>query len=164
MINPVKSGGEGVVKLNLFSRRLIGLLLACLFMIYLTKLFTMKPHVISGNGNPGMIFIILSALLFFFFGREIWKIMNNAAYSKKKWLFITISSLFILCLSAFLEISYFVNLIKQLGGPPSNTNSKIYRYNWVNQYTNTLYVNIYTFCIFISSVIFVHSVKKFVQK
>ncbi len=133
-------------------------------MVYLTELFTMEPNVISGNGNLGIVFVILSILSFFFFGREVWKALANTGCSKRKWLLMIISSLFILGLSAFLEVTYVMNVIKQLGGPPSNINSKIYRYNWLNQYTNALYVNTYTFFILISSIIFAYSIKQFIQK
>jgi hypothetical protein len=76
----------------------------------------------------------------------------------------SIGSFCILSMSAFLEITYVLDLIKQLGGPPSNVNSRIYRFSWINQYTNTFYVNVYTYIIFISSIVFIYSIQRMFTK
>lgn len=133
-------------------------------MLYLTELFTKEPHVTSGNGNPGLFIIMLAAFSFLFFGMELWKVLTNKSISKRGLLSMSIGSFCILSMSAFLEITYVLDLIKQLGGPPSNVNSKIYRFSWINQYTNTFYVNAYTLLIFISSILLIYSIQKMFTK
>ncbi|WP_221248207.1 hypothetical protein [Anoxybacillus mongoliensis] len=155
---------RGGIILKLFSKQLIISFLVCLLMLYLTELFTIEPHVTSGNGNPGLLIIMLAAISFLFFGRGLWKILTNMSISKRGLLFMGIGSLCILSMSAFLEIIYVLDLIKQLGGPPSNINSRIYRFSWINQYTNTVYVNAYTLLIFISSILLIYSIQKLFTK
>jgi hypothetical protein len=133
-------------------------------MLYLTKLFTIKPHVTSGNGNPGLFIIMLAVCSFLFFGVELWKGLSDMNISKISLLFMSISSLCILGISAFLETTYVIDLLKQLGGTPSNVNSRIYRFSWINQYTNTFYINVYTYMILISSVTFIYSIQRCLQK
>jgi len=53
-----------------------------------------------------------------------------------------------------------LNLIAQLGGTPAHKTSRIYRFPWLNQYTNTLFFNFYTFIILIAIVAGLHSVLK----
>jgi hypothetical protein len=133
-------------------------------MLYLTKLFTIEPHVTSGNGNPGLFIIMLAVCSFLFFGVELWKGLSDMNISKISLLFMSISSLCILGISAFLETTYVIDLLKQLGGTPSNVNSRIYRFSWINQYTNTFYINVYTYMILISSVTFIYSIQRCLQK
>jgi hypothetical protein len=150
--------------LKLFSKQFVISFLVCLLMLYLTELFTIEPHVTSGNGNPGLLIMMLAAFSFLFFGRELWKVLTHMSISKRGLLFMSIGSFCIFSMFAFLEITYVLDLIKQLGGPPSNVNSKIYRFGWINQYTNTFYVNAYTLLIFISSIIFIYSIQKMFTK
>jgi hypothetical protein len=150
--------------LKLFSKQFVISFLVCLLMLYLTELFTIEPHVTSGNGNPGLLIMMLAAFSFLFFGRELWKVLTHMNISKRGLLFMSIGSFCIFSMFAFLEITYVLDLIKQLGGPPSNVNSKIYRFGWINQYTNTFYVNAYTLLIFISSIIFIYSIQKIFTK
>ncbi|MBA2872200.1 magnesium-transporting ATPase (P-type) [Anoxybacillus calidus] len=150
--------------MKLFSKQLIISFLVCLLMLHLTELFTIEPHVTSGNGNPGLLIMMLATFSFLFFGRGLWKVLTNMSVSKRGLLFMSIGSFCILSMSAFLEITYVLDLIKQLGGPPSNVNSRIYRFSWINQYTNTFYVNVYTYIIFISSIVFIYSIQRMFTK
>ncbi|WP_246147067.1 hypothetical protein [Bacillus massilioanorexius] len=62
----------------------------------------------------------------------------------KRIFFLSIS--FICCvLLIFPIVSYTSELIIALGGTPSNPDSRIYRFGWFNQYTNSIYFNVYTF-------------------
>ncbi|NNV05821.1 hypothetical protein ETC03_04980 [Geobacillus sp. MMMUD3] len=97
--------------MKLFSKRLIISFLVCLLMLYLTELFTKEPHVTSGNGNPGLFIIMLAAFSFLFFGMELWKVLTNKSISKRGLLSMSIGSFCILSMSAFLEITYVLDLI-----------------------------------------------------
>lgn len=56
--------------------------------------------------------------------------------------------LIIFCLLLVMAIINYRNeLINSLGGPPTDPESRIYRFGWFNQYTNSMYFNIYTFLI-----------------
>ena len=51
-----------------------------------------------------------------------------------------------ICALLILLISNYTNgLIIALGGTPSDPESRIYRFGWFNQYTNSLFFNVYTF-------------------
>ncbi|MGX1981301.1 hypothetical protein EDD69_104217 [Thermolongibacillus altinsuensis] len=155
---------KGRMRLGLFSKRLVISFLVCLWMLYLTEVFTIEAHVISGNGNPGLLMVMFAVFSFLFFGMELWKVLNHMNIAKRGWLFISIGSFCTLIISAVLEAAYVIDLIKQLGGSPSNVNSKIYRFSWINQYTNTFYINAYTYIIFVSSIVFICSIQKMFAK
>ena len=112
------------------------------------NIFTIRPDVTSGNGNLGILVIIglmpifiLSYFLTYKLSREVSITFNNR---KMK---VVILSLLVLCcaLLLFLIVNYTDELVIALGGTPSNPDSRIYRFGWFNQYTNSLFFNAYTF-------------------
>ncbi|RSD27414.1 hypothetical protein [Mesobacillus subterraneus] len=121
---------------------LVGLALLCLVLIAGIDLLTIEPHVVSGNGNPALLLIIpffmvltiyLTALFFFF---------KDVMNGRVKLLVSLILPLIILySLSRIWSDSS--ELISMLGGGPDEPESRIYRFPWLNQYTNTIFFNIY---------------------
>ncbi|MBS4202277.1 hypothetical protein KHA93_21940 [Bacillus sp. FJAT-49732] len=123
------------------------LLFSFLGFYLMEHIFTFKPESISGNGNPGILIIILFSPLFlasyiltFKLTRELLKEANI-----KKRGFILLFSLLCCGLLLFAIIHYKNELVIALGGPPTEPESRIYRFGWFNQYTNSLFFNIYTF-------------------
>lgn len=126
----------------------IVILLSYLGFYIINNFFTIEPDVISGNGNPGLIIIILFSpifvigyLLTYQLSREIsFNLLNK--FQKLLILFF----LFFSSILLIITIIYCANdLIISLGGPPNDPNSRIYRFGWFNQYTNSIYFNFYTF-------------------
>jgi hypothetical protein len=119
------------------------------FGFYLIEnIFTIKPDVISGNGNLGILIIVLFSPIFiasYFFTFKV--VRENLINVKNRNLSVAI--LFLSLISCTLLIYQIINytneLIIALGGTPTNPNSRIYRFGWFNQYTNSIYFNVYTF-------------------
>jgi phosphoglycerol transferase MdoB-like AlkP superfamily enzyme len=108
---------------------------------------TMNPSQYSGNGNFAILFTLPTVPLYFIF-----------LYYLRRWFFNVTRRLsvknrltFLGCLAVvfvvliFLEVRYIQNLVILLGGGPESPESRIYRFGWYNQYTNTLYFNWITF-------------------
>ncbi|WP_158651531.1 hypothetical protein [Mesobacillus jeotgali] len=119
------------------------LILSVVF-IYLVDLFTIKPHVISGNGNLGLLFVVPALAFFIMFVRRLWIYLGTLKFKSNIWMKIGWGAFIILLLLSILEYKLAIDLINDLGGTPSIASSKIYRYPWLNQYTNTLFINFYT--------------------
>lgn len=123
------------------------------FGFYLIEhLFTVRPHVISGNGNLGILVIFLFTPVFITSWVYTFKLVKAKIVKDGK---MTIGILFFLlagCVLLMIEMNdYTSDLITALGGTPDNPESRIYRFGWFNQYTNSLYFNAYTF--FLSHII-----------
>ncbi|WP_145333065.1 hypothetical protein [Paenibacillus xylanexedens] len=102
---------------------------------------------VSGNGNLGILALFPSVLTFlilcfwtayvtkwwFYDQREYWGKWGNAAVS--------IVAAALCVLSVFWEIYIFEDLRVQLNGYTHDPESAVYRFGWLNQYTNTLYYN-----------------------
>lgn len=110
--------------------------------------FTIKPNVISGNGNLAILVILLFSPIFiasyFLTYIHARQIANNTKNRKIK---AFILSCLIVCFTVliFVLVDYTCELIVALGGTPSNPDSRIYRFGWFNQYTNSIYFNVYTY-------------------
>lgn len=135
----------------MLSRQLIIYFLLCLVSIVMVKEFTFGPEVFSGNGNPVILLFPFVILTFFLFGFEWYVRLVDVQFQPKTWRNLLIGSLVLLISSIILEIFFVNNLVQQLGGSPTNADSRIYRFPWLNQYTNTLFVNVYTFLIYFST-------------
>jgi hypothetical protein len=127
-----------------------GILLVASFagFIVVEKVFTIPPGVVSGNGNLGLLVIFVLSPFFianYFVTAKITKRMLAGRSSRKLNVLIlilcSVSCLFLL----FAITDYANELIAALGGSPANENSQIYRFGWFNQYTNSLFFNVYTF-------------------
>jgi hypothetical protein len=102
---------------------------------------------VSGNGNLGILALFPSVLTFlilcfwtayvtkwcFYDQREYWGKWGNAAVS--------VVAAALCVLSVFWEIYIFEDLRVQLNGYTHDPESAVYRFGWLNQYTNTLYYN-----------------------
>lgn len=113
--------------------------------IYLTDLFTQAPGRVSGNGNLGLIPFAFAICSFTAYSIVAWgELIALKPFSNKVWKLFT--AVFVLLLgSTWLEISFITEMINRLGGPPSEPDSEIYRFGWLNQGTNTLFINLFTF-------------------
>ncbi|MCR2822602.1 hypothetical protein [Lederbergia panacisoli] len=118
------------------------------FGFYLIEhIFTVSPESISGNGNLGIIFIMLFSPFFLasyiFTFRLTSKLLKKAGLKFKIGIFLF--SVLGCALLVYAIIHYKNELVIALGGPPTNPESRIFRFGWFNQYTNSLFFNIYTF-------------------
>jgi hypothetical protein len=127
------------------SRSLAGGVVLSLVFIYLVDLFTVKPHVISGNGNLGLIFVVPTMISFIFFAKSFWKWLGLLRVNASRSTMIIVGAFVLFILFSILEYKFAINLINDLGGSPKEPASRIYRFPWLNQYTNTLFINVYTF-------------------
>lgn len=111
-------------------------------------MFTINPDVWSGNGNLGILIMMLFSPIFILSYFLTYKISREISYNKLKRK-ISLALLTLALISCTLLILSIVNytseLIIALGGTPSDPDSKIYRFGWFNQYTNSIYFNVYTF-------------------
>ena len=126
----------------------VSLFLSFLGFYLIENVFTIKPNVISGNGNLAILAILFFTPIFitsyFLTYKQARQIANNTKNRKIK---AVILSCFIVCFTVliFILVDYTSELIVALGGTPSNPDSRIYRFGWFNQYTNSIYFNVYTF-------------------
>ncbi|EWG11096.1 hypothetical protein [Cytobacillus firmus] len=127
------------------------------FGFYLIEhLFTVKPHVVSGNGNLGILVIFLFTPVFISSWIYTFKLAKVKMVKEGK----TTIGILLFALAGCVLLLILINdytseLITALGGTPDNPESKIYRFGWFNQYTNSLFFNVYTF--FLSHVLIVIS-------
>lgn len=127
---------------------IISILLSFLGFRLIENGFTVKPDLISGNGNLGIAIMMLLSPIFisgYFLTYKMTREISYNAMTRK--LRIVILSLSLICcvLLLFPIVNYTNELIISLGGTPSNPNSRIYRFGWLNQYTNSIYFNVFTF-------------------
>ncbi|SFT09526.1 hypothetical protein [Paenibacillus sp. BC26] len=122
------------------------LALSALF-FYGVDLFTMDgTRHSSGNGNPGLIAVALAAsvyiplLLLTVTLTYTWFRQRKAAI---RWL-IVLCSCCIVSASIYGEIR-FINQQLNILGDWDDPESKLYRFSFLNQYTNTFFLNGYTF-------------------
>lgn len=127
------------------SKSLVGWLVLSLVFIYLVDLFTIKPHVISGNGNLGLLLVVPALIVFIFFAISLRKGFGALRVKSSTSMMISIASFALFIMFCILEYHFTVNLINDLGGSPKEPASRIYRFPWLNQYTNTLFINFNTF-------------------
>ncbi|WP_041964187.1 hypothetical protein [Mesobacillus selenatarsenatis] len=130
--------------MSFWSRAIVWWLILSVVFIYLVDLFTIKPHVISGNGNLGLLFVVPALAFFILFVRSLWRYLGTLKLASSTWMKIGWGAFAILLLLSFLEYKLIIDLVNDLGGSPKIETSKIYRYPWLNQYTNTLFINFYT--------------------
>lgn len=134
--------------------------LISLVLVLLVDLFTFKYEPggsTSGNGNPGL-FILVPALLYsiglfiytFFFMKKLFASVHDKYVATMRVPILLFCFILIFSLMALMEIT---DLKTQLGGFADDPGSVIYRFGWLNQYTNTVFYNIYVLFVgmFISS-------------
>lgn len=146
--------------MRFWSRAMVGWMIISLIFVYLVDLFTIKPNVISGNGNLGLLFVVPALVVFILLLRSLWKVLGTLNLQSITWRKIGSVALVLLLSFCFLEYKFVINLINNLGGTPEIPDSRIYRYPWLNQYTNTIFVNVYTLGILVSGVTFLKIIIK----
>jgi hypothetical protein len=103
---------------------------------------------ISGNGNPGIIALVVGLLLFtillFYLGTII-KRFNSKSRSQLVNITLPLTSILILGIMIRGELSKIRLLSNNLNGFTNHEDSVVYRFDWINQYTNNLFFNGYIF-------------------
>ncbi|MEO2205361.1 hypothetical protein ABGV42_16635 [Paenibacillus pabuli] len=102
---------------------------------------------VSGNGNPGILILFPSLLTFLI--QCIWTVSLSKWWlydQRQRWgdkvhVIVPLLAVLLCVLSVFLELQMIENLRTQLGGFTNDPSSAVYRFGWLNQYTNTLYYN-----------------------
>lgn len=118
-----------------------GSLLVSIALFYLVSLMTIDPSSISGNGNPAILvmpFVVASYVGTLLLLYKIEFKLNSLIR------IICIIGILLLVLGETIHVQ---NLVDALGGGPDVPDSRIYRFGWFNQYTNTFYFNGYIFAI-----------------
>ncbi|WP_436371204.1 hypothetical protein [Cytobacillus sp. BC1816] len=138
------------------NKKLIFWVLCFLFSFFgfylIEHLFTVKPQVISGNGNLGILVILLFTPVFISSWVYTFKLVKAKIVKDSKMTIAILVFSLACCVLLMIEMNdYTGELITALGGTPDNPESRIYRFGWFNQYTNSLYFNVYTF--FLSHII-----------
>jgi hypothetical protein len=103
---------------------------------------------ISGNGNPGFITLAVGIFLFIillFYVGVLIKGFNSKSRSKFVNITLPLTSILILGIMIMGELSKIRSLSKNLNGFTNNKDSVVYRFGWINQYTNNLFFNGYIF-------------------
>ncbi|WP_282935814.1 hypothetical protein [Paenibacillus sp. RC67] len=110
-------------------------------------LFTIPPDKVSGNGNLGLLMILIGSPFFITSLVLTFNMIRTLFKNSTTKIIVCLGSIAILCgiiLTSFL-FQNIHELVTALGGTPTNPNSKIYRFGWFNQYTNRMYFNNYSF-------------------
>ncbi|MET3697452.1 hypothetical protein SAMN05877753_10649 [Bacillus oleivorans] len=125
---------------------------------FLLYKFTIHPSTVSGNGNPALIILWLfwpAFICFYYLTGQTTRVIFTK-YRNINLIF----SVLLICTGASLLLlipitSFAGQLIETLGGPSTEPDSRIYRFPLWNQYTNSLFFNIYTFLlsIFVTAII-----------
>ncbi|WP_127538487.1 hypothetical protein [Paenibacillus illinoisensis] len=102
---------------------------------------------ISGNGNPGILILFPSLLTFLILCIWTVSLFKRWLYDQRqRWVgkvhvMVPLAAVLLCVLSVFLELLMIEDLRVQLGGFTNDPSSAVYRFGWLNQYTNTLYYN-----------------------
>ncbi|MGY4690869.1 hypothetical protein [Salibacterium sp. K-3] len=123
-------------------------LIASAICLYVIAQFTVSPDQISGNGNIGLLFIMVGTPFFilglyytFKMGEKLLPVLVRRHKGKMALL---------LAVIAFIGLSlgwglHAAGLMEALADGLENEMSRIYRFGQLNQYTNMLYFNGYSF-------------------
>ncbi|GGD98319.1 hypothetical protein GCM10010911_66400 [Paenibacillus nasutitermitis] len=136
------------------------LLLFNVILIFLVDLLTFKMipgRAISGNGNPAFIlwFIEIPAYVFLLLG--ICYIVNKEKYFTNRSIYYPLLFLLIIVASVYLQYNHANHI--------NSTNANLIdEYGWINQYTNTIYINYYTFLMGIFTLLGLQSLFQRIKK
>ncbi|WP_433751103.1 hypothetical protein [Paenibacillus amylolyticus] len=103
---------------------------------------------VSGNGNLGLLVLAPSLLTFLILCiwttilSKWWLYDQRQRWGGKVHACVPRVALLLCVLSVFLELGVINDLGIQLNGYTNDTYSAVYRFGWLNQYTNTLFYNI----------------------
>lgn len=121
---------------------LTGLAVLCLLMVAGIEVLTIDPQTISGNGNLALLLIIPFVMVLTIFLTALFLFFKEVINEKWKLLFSIILP-FVIIFSLARIWQDGSELISLLGGGPDDPDSRIYRFPWLNQYTNTIFFNVY---------------------
>jgi hypothetical protein len=136
----------------MLSRQLVIYFLLCMIAIFMVREFSISPESFSDTRNPIFLIFTFVLLTYTLFGYELYLKLKNASFNVSIWRKLMVSSVIVLIIASGLEIAYISELSPNLGRNPKNANGQIFSLPWLNHYTNTNYINFYTFLIYISSV------------
>jgi len=140
----MNGGRKGLGSIRYGGRWAVACLIATALFIYWTDEFTIKPERISGNGNPGIVplFLGIVSALGFGIGYAVW--LSYRPCSRGFLRALLIVSVLALAVAVWMEYRFAIDLFERFGGGFEEENSRVYRFSLFNQYTNTLFLNIYT--------------------
>lgn len=125
---------------------LLALNVLCIFAVDIATIKYRVGKGTSGNGNPGIVVLILSLLLLAIF--LILLVLKSIESLRKlpptvTTIVIPFLSLVTLVLMIFGELNKISALEQNLKGFTNSKDSVVFRFGWINQYTNTLFYNGY---------------------
>ncbi|HET7627750.1 MAG TPA: hypothetical protein VFK44_05105 [Bacillales bacterium] len=147
-VSPIKAcykGEMSVRKQTIFILSLFILTFAGFSLLF--GPLTFSPQVVSGNGNPAWFVIPELVALFAVLACFLW-ISASQLFQHRKTVsvsFVLFTAIVLIFLCIIGEVRFVQDLVVALGGGPTEHESVIYRYGWLNIYTNKLYFNGYTF-------------------
>ncbi|MEK0315025.1 hypothetical protein [Cohnella sp. 56] len=137
-------------------------ILLCLsaLLFFLIDLFTLKNDHdgVSGNGNLGLLFVFPAIPLYVImlaYAFRISQLHFRTRKNLKSYIWTLFLLLFLFIYGAYKQIQ---SLLQDLGGEPNEPQSIIYGWPWLNQYTNTLFFNFFTFTAGIMLILLVSSI------
>lgn len=125
---------------------LLALNVLCIFAVDIGTIKYRLGKGTSGNGNPGIVVLILSLMLLTIF---LIHLVLKSIESLRKLpptitsIVIPALSLVTLVLMIFGELHTISELEQNLNGFTNDKDSVVFRFSWINQYTNTLFYNGY---------------------
>lgn len=125
---------------------LLALNVLCIFAVDITTIKYRVGKGTSGNGNPGIVVLILSLILLAIF--LIHLVLKSIESLRKlpptvTTIVIPALAMVTLVFMIFGELNTISALVKNLNGFTNDKDSVVFRFGWVNQYTNTLFYNGY---------------------
>ncbi|MFD1177993.1 hypothetical protein ACFQ3W_17020 [Paenibacillus puldeungensis] len=125
------------------------LLLTSIILALLVDLFTLKyrsGHSVSGNGNPGVLFVIFGfvcLITLIITTSQLTKTYYQNHPDQRSNKILSCIFIVLFALMAAGEILKINVLRETLNGFTNHETSIVYRFGWINQYTNHLFYNIY---------------------
>jgi hypothetical protein len=148
----------------MLSRQLIIYFLLCIIAIVMVREISLNPESFSDNGNPVILIFPFVVLTFALFGYELFLNLKDASFKVSALRNMMVCSFIVLLAAGGLEFAYFSEFIQKLNGHPKNEESQIFSVPWLKQYTNTIFVNFYTFLIYASTITFSTSLYRWIKK
>ncbi|MGP4109101.1 hypothetical protein [Virgibacillus sp. L01] len=143
------------IKSKTYPKGRLFLIISVLFILsvvgfFLTNVFTIDPDVVSGNGNPALLIIIPLVPVFIIFnlflGIHVYTLLRTKF---KSYVFMALSIFFIIIFT-WGEIELAEDFYTQINVADQSF--------FLNQYTNTVYFNLFTFLIVIFTSIFISAI------
>ncbi len=141
----MNGGREGLGSIRYGGRWAVACLIATVLFIYLTDEFTIKPERISGNGNPGIVPLFLGFVSALGFGAVYAVWLSYRPWSRGFFLGLLIVSILAFYVAVWMEYRFASDLFERFGGIGDGETNIDYRSIQLSQFTNTIYLNAYTF-------------------